>query len=308
MGSFEIAGMGIALPATNLDNEELNDRFKLNADWIFSRTGIRNRKICVDENIVSLAIEASIKAICHANISPKDIDMILVATTSPDGFMPSIACRVQAAIENTNAFCFDVLAGCSGFINALDIADLYISTKRVNTALVIGAETLTKFTDYDDLNTAILFGDGAGAFILKANEYKKTVFEIQSDGTKAEDLTIYNNSTIKMNGINIYKFAVNVLYKTINSVLSKASLSLDDIKLIVPHQSNLKIIKGAADKLGINLDKFYTNLDRYGNTFCASIPIAFYEAHEQKKLEKKDKVLLIGYGGGLNWGACILEV
>jgi len=325
MNKVQVIGTGRYVPSRIISNEDLSCIVDTSDEWISSRTGIRERRISEGEDTSIIATKAAIKAIENARIRPEDIDLIIVGTITPDSFTPSTACKVQNNINAINATCFDVTAACSGFMYGLDIATQFIRSGASKTVLVIGAETLSKIINWKDRNTCVLFGDGAGAAILRVSN-KEGILAIYrgSDGTKGHTLTcsavpvsnpyvieenIINpvSDKVEINGREVFKFAVKTIVNGVEKLLEDTNCSLEDIKYIVPHQANLRIIEAAAKKLGINEDKFYINLDRYGNTSGASIGIALDEVVEKNLIQPGDKILLIGFGGGLTYGGLIIE-
>lgn len=223
--------------------------------------------------------------------------------------MPSISYEIQKYFDIKNCMCMDILAGCAGFINALDIAKLYIDSNRINTALVVGVEKLSTHLDKNDINTEILLADGAGTIVIKRCDQEKLYDSyIESKGQKGEILTCVNNEKIYMDGKEVYKYAVTDTVKNINRLLEKNEIAMEDIKYVIPHQSNRRILSSMANKLKLPTNKMYSNVEEYGNTFCASIPIALDDMIKQNKLKENDKVILIGYGGGLNTGSILLEL
>ena len=231
-----------------------------------------------------------------------------MASVSETNQMPSISYKIQKYFNIENCMCMDILAGCAGFINALDIAKMYIDANRINTALVVGVEKLSNFINKTDINTEILLSDGAGAIVVKKSQEPKLYYSyIESKGQKGEILTYTSNNKIYMNGKEIYKYAVTDTAKNIKKLLEISNIDIDELSYIIPHQSNKRILESIAKKININEEKMYLNVDKYGNTFCASIPIAIDDMIELNKLKEKDKVILIGYGGGLNTGSILLE-
>lgn len=317
----KIIGTGSFVPDNIVDNNYLTTIVDTSDDWIVSRTGIKQRRITKnDEGTVIFATNASKIAIENANIKPKDIDLIIVATTSPDHFVPSVACEVQGLLGAVNATCFDMSAACSGFLFALNTANAYINMGMANTALVIGAETLSKIMNWTDRNTCVLFGDGAGAVILKKSEKGIVDTITGSDGTRKDVLTckardvdnifIKNNKNIEyiqMNGQEVFKFAVRIVPECINKLIQKTNININDIKYFVLHQANERILKAVAKRLNIDIDLFPMNLDKYGNTSGASIPILLDELNKAGKLNENDKIIISGFGGGLTWGATLIE-
>ncbi|MCY6485284.1 ketoacyl-ACP synthase III [Clostridium aestuarii] len=322
MYEVKIVGTGSYAPSNIISNEDMSKVVDTNDEWIKSRTGIRERRISKEENTSQLSIEAAKRALDSANLKPEDVDLIVLATLTPDCFIPSTACLVQKEIKAVNATCFDISAACTGFIYALNIASQFIKTGQHKTALVIGAEVLSKVVDWKDRNTCVLFGDGAGAAILQRSNEKGIISEYTgSDGSKGEHLECdaiplrsflveeeeVTSNFVSMNGREIFKFATHVMVECINKVLQDAECSLDDIKYIIPHQANMRIIEYVCKKLKIDKEKFFINLDRYGNTSGASIAIALDEAAQQGLFNKGDKIILVGFGGGLTYGAQLIQ-
>ncbi|WP_027625468.1 beta-ketoacyl-ACP synthase III [Clostridium lundense] len=330
MKEVQILATGSYVPDRIVTNDELSTVMDTNDEWIKTRTGICERRITTGENTSSIAAKAALKALESSYIKPVDLDLIIVATATPDCYTPSTACIVQDIIGATNATCFDISAACSGFIYGLNIAYQFIKNGAKKNVLVIGAETLSKILDWNNRSTCVLFGDGAGAAILGCGE-EKGLIEIHtgSDGRGAnllkcnaasvdinnKDLKekIYGNtedvdkSYLTMEGREIFKFAVKAMGETIDTLLNSSELTIEDIKYIVPHQANLRIIDYMIKKLKVDSKKFYTNLQYYGNTSAASIPIAMDQMNREGLLEKGDKILLVGFGGGLTWGGTIIE-
>ena len=323
MSFSEILSFGMYAPDNSITNDELSGIVDTSDEWITSRTGIKRRHISLGENTSDLCIKAAENALINAQISPEDIQLIIVATMSPDYSTPSTACIVQGKLGCNNAFAFDVSAACSGFIYAMCVADKFIKAGSCENALVIGAEVTSKITDWTDRGTCVLFGDGAGAAVLKSSEKKGIIAEdIHSDGRDAMKLTAMqrgvnnyflnsdkkDNPYIYMDGRAIFNFATKKVPLTINKVLENAKLNIDDIKYIVPHQANLRIIDVVARKMDIDINKFYLNLDEFGNTSAASIPMAISSLYKEGKIKKGDKLLLTGFGGGLTWASIIIEI
>ena len=322
MKEVKIISFGSYVPERVVKNEELQKVVDTSDEWISSRTGIKERRISEGDNTSDLAAKAAMVALKRTNLNPEDIDLIIVATTSPDNFTPATACVVQGLLGAVNAFCFDMNAACSGFLFALNTAAQFIKTGQCKTALVIGAEVLSKIVDWTDRNTCVLFGDGAGAVVVTASEVPGILsVHSGSDGSKGMVLTCKasplnnlfvkdetSNSYIAMNGKEVFKFAVKVIPDSVEKLLRDTNLTLQDIKYIVPHQANMRIIDFAAKKLEVDIDKFYVNLDRFGNTSAASIPIALNEMYEKGLLLKGDKIIAVGFGGGLTWGAALIEI
>lgn len=316
-----ITGWGMAVPDTVLTNDDLALRVETSDQWIRERTGIRERHVARDHDYAStLGVEAALKALAIANLRPTDLDLIICSTSSPEYIFPATACLIQDQLGAQKAGAFDLLAACTGFIYALNMGAQAIRSGSIKNALVIGAETLSRFVDWNDRATCILFGDGAGAFVLQASETPGGVLSavMHSDGSGGELLSLpgggshfpANESTvhdgkhyIHMDGREVYRFATRVMDQASREVLELAGLSTDDVQWIVPHQANYRIIEAAAKHLKLPLDKFIINVERYGNTSTASIPIATVEACHDGKLKEGDRIVFVGFGAGLTWGA-----
>ncbi len=320
----KIISTGAYVPRRIVKNDELSKMVETNDEWITSRTGIKQRRISSGEKTYQMAAKAAKKAIENAGIEKEEIDMIILATISPDFFMPSTANLVQAELGLVDIPSFDVTAGCTGFVYGLQIADQFIKSKQSKTILVIGVEVLSKVVDWSDRNTCILFGDGAGAVILKSSNQEGIICTYTgSQGDLREFLTlpavplknpflsIPNNngrpSNISMNGKEVFQFATRIMIKSISQVLKKSNLSIDDIDYIIPHQSNIRIIDYASRKLKVERKKFITNLDRFGNTSSASVPLALDEAHKKKMFCPGNRLIMVAFGGGLTWGSALLN-
>ncbi|MCI7321790.1 MAG: ketoacyl-ACP synthase III [Lachnospiraceae bacterium] len=318
---MKIIGTGSALPSKVVSNDDLAQVMDTSDEWIRSRTGICSRHIAVEETTTGLAVEASKKALDEAGISGEDIDLIIAATVSSDYLFPTLACEVQAAIGAKNATAFDISAGCSGFLFALATADGYFATGRFQKALIIGAEVLSKMMDWDDRSTCVLFGDGAGAAVVSAEEDHLLSMVQGSDGAGGMALMCENRpvnnlyrqlgpqtySFTKMNGSEVYKFAVRTVPQAISEALEKAQISVDQVKYFLLHQANLRIIESVAKRLRQPIDKFPTNLEECGNVSAASVPILLDKVRGEGMIEKGDKIVMAGFGAGLTWGACVLE-
>lgn len=322
MSNVGIAGTGAYVPSLAVTNDDISELVETNDEWIMKRTGIRERRISQGEDTSDMASKAALCALERADVEPKDVELIIVATISPDMFIPSVACLVQSKIGADDAACFDINVACSGFVYAMEIAQSMMKSMNYKNALIIGSETLSKVINWKDRSTCILFGDGAGAAVLKRTEEPGIMKSyLKSEGKKGDALTIgaadFNTPFSKesferdrhiyMNGGDVLKFAVNALADSVNKVLDKTGLSMDDIKYIVPHQANVRIIQSAAKKLHTDLDKFYINLEKYGNTSSASVPIALNEMYEKGMLKKGDKFILVAFGGGLTYAATMIE-
>ena len=309
MENIQIIGNGLYLPTLKVESSELEKKFNVEEGYILKRTGINTRYYKKEESICEMAYKASKNAIETSKIDVKDIGLIIVATTSTNTLMPGISYYIQGKLNIEKCICLDILAGCAGYVNAFDIAKLYIDVKKVEKALIVGVDVLSECTDDNDINTKIILSDGAGATIISRTEKDKLYFSnIQSDGKNGEILTYRTNEKIKMDGKAIYKYAVTETVRNIEELLEQANVKIEDIKYVIPHQSNIKIMKSIATKLNISIDKMYTNISEVGNTFCASIPIALTQMYEKKLLKDGDKIILIGYGGGLNTASILLEI
>ena len=320
-----ITGWGMSVPESILTNDDLSKMVETNDEWIRNRTGIRERHIVRDgQTTASLAVEASLKALQCANLHPADIDLIICSTSTPEHIFPATACLVQDSIGATKAGAFDLLAACSGFIYAINMAAQSIRSGAIQNALVIGAETLSRFVNWKDRSTCILFGDGAGAFVLQASDMPGGVLSavMHSDGSGGDLLILPGGGSkhpateatvqagkhfIEMDGNEVFRFATRVMAQATKETIEMAGLDLDDINWIIPHQANIRIISAAARGLKMPMERFIVNLDRYGNTSTASIPIATVEAAEDGRLKPGDRIVLVGVGAGLTWGALAAE-
>lgn len=323
--SVGIIGTGSSLPEKVITNHDLEKIVDTSHDWIVSRTGIHNRRIADDNTATSdLATEAAKKALEAANIKAEQLDLIIVATVTPDMSFPSTACIVQSNLGAKNAAAFDLEAACSGFLYGVSIGDQFIKTGLYNHVLVIGAETLSKIMNWNDRNTCVLFGDGAGAVVLGPTEEGKGILSthLGADGEGGKFLTLpaggsrmpatvetveQNLHYIKMDGSEVFKFAVRAMASAAKKALSLCELDVNDIDYLVPHQANTRIIGASAKRLKLPLEKVYVNLDKYGNMSAASIPVALDEAVRKGKIKENDNVVLVGFGGGLTWGSCVIK-
>lgn len=319
-----VIGTGKYVPERILTNKDLEQMVETNDEWIVTRTGMRERRIAAPEQATSdLAYQASLQAIAAAGLTAEDIDLIIVATITPDMFFPSTACLVQDKLGARKAAAFDLSAACSGFIYGLATASNMIATGMYKHVLVVGAECLSRITDYTDRNTCILFGDGAGAVVLgrvpEGRGFKS--FELGADGGGGELLRVCGGGSrmpstadsvegkqhfIYMAGNEVYKFAVRIMGNAAEEALRKAGVDKSEIDLLVPHQANIRIIQSALNRLDLPQEKCMINLDKYGNVSAASIPIALAEAVEQRRVGEGDTIVLVGFGGGLTWGASVL--
>ena len=324
--TVSIVGTGSYLPERILTNAELSSMVDTTDDWITTRTGIKSRRIAAkDEHTSDMAARAALAAMEQAGVQPAEIDLILLATASPDMIFPATACFVQTKIGAVNAACLDVSAACAGFLFAIEIAQQFITSHTYNTVLVIGAEKLSSITNWKDRNTCVLFGDGAGAAILRhRSESTHGIISthIGSNGQYTDILYMpgggcrtpitaenahQNLQTIHMSGKDVYKQAVTSMLDASRKALDKAGLTIDDIACVIPHQANVRIIEAIADRLKIPLDRFFINLDHYGNTSAAAVAIALDEANRSGRLQKGDYILMVVFGGGLTWASSVIE-
>ncbi|MFD0671783.1 beta-ketoacyl-ACP synthase III [Cohnella sp. GCM10027633] len=322
--SVGILGTGKYVPDNRLTNAQLEQIVETNDEWIVTMTGIKERRIVSEGQATSdLAYEASVRAIAAAGLTAADIDLIIVATITPDMFFPSTACLLQEKLGAKRAAAYDLSAACSGFIYALANATGFIKMGMYKHVLVVGAESLSRITDYNDRNTCILFGDGAGAVVLgevpEGRGFKS--FELGADGSGGELLRICGGGSrlpsteqsvadrrhfIEMNGREVFKFAVRIMGGAAEEALAKAGLGKEDIDLLIPHQANIRIIQSALDRLNLTRDKCMVNIDKYGNMSAASIPVALAEAVEEGRIKEGDRLVFVGFGGGLTWGASVM--
>lgn len=321
-----IVGWGMAVPEKILTNHDLEAIVETNDEWIRTRTGIRERRIADEnESTATLGLKAAQRALEVANILPLELDLIVVATSTPEHIFPSTASLIQDQLGATKAGAFDLSAACAGFVYALNMAAQSIRSGSIQAALVVGAETMSRVLDWQDRSTCVLFGDGAGAIVLKASDIDGGIRSsvLRSDGSGWDVLAIPSvgsrdsrqpdptHEALKMykmymNGREVYRFATRILGESIQQALAIANLTIDDLALIVPHQANLRIIDSAARSLGVSSDIFMSNLDRYGNTSAASIPIALCEAVEAGRIKPGDHIAFCGFGGGLAWAAMVI--
>lgn len=320
-----ITGIGSFLPKKVLTNDDLTKMLDTTDEWITKRTGIKERRIVENGATASdLAIEASLRALDDANVLPSEVDLIVAATITPDCLVPSTACFLQDKIGASNAGAFDILAACAGFVYALSIAKSFVASGAMKTVLVVGTECLSKITDYTDRSTCILFGDGAGAVIVQRGNGRREIIttHLGSDGSQAELLmlpaggsrlptsheTIESRSHyIRLKGKELFKVAINNMVDVITKTVAENNMKIEDIDLIIPHQSNIRIIEAAMDRLKLPRKKAYINIDRFGNTSSASIPIAIDEIDKGGMLNPGDSVLLVAFGGGLTWSSSIIK-
>ncbi len=307
-----ICGTGSCAPITVRTNDDLAKLVDTSDEWIRERTGIRSRHIVKEETTVSMAAEAAKKAMENGNVLPEEIDMILVATFSSNTLLPSTACEVQKEIGASNAVCFDLNAACTGFLFAYNTAQTYIATGLCKTVLVIGAESLSNVVDWTDRGTCILFGDGAGAAVLRAEEGELLPMKAYSNGAGGDVLTCEGIGSAKkdyvhMDGRKVFEFAVRKVPEVIKELLEDAGVAKEDISLFVLHQANERIVEAVAKRLGENIEKFPMNIAEYGNTSAASIPLLLDELNRSGKIKKGDYLVLAGFGAGLSWGATLVK-
>ena len=308
MENINIISTGSYLPKIKMENKTFAKALGVTEEFLLQRTGIHTRYFVRDETMTYMAVEAARKAIEKINLAVETINMIMVATTTTKQLMPGISYLVQKELKIKQAICLDILAGCSGYINAMDIARNYMALGKVTTALIIGVDVLSQVIDKEDIGTAIVLSDGAGATILQVTEEQKQYESyIQSDGMHSEILTYAADEKLYMDGKAVYKYAVTQPVQNVEGLLKDAKVPIEKIKYIVPHQSNLKILKSMQGRLQIPEDKMYINIENVGNTFCASIPIALEEIMDKGLVSRNEKIILLGYGGGLNTGSILLE-
>ena len=322
--TVSIIGTGVYLPEKTVTNRDLEKIVDTTDEWIYSRTGMHERRIArADQATSDLASEAAKAALADAGVSAEEVDLLIVATLSPDMFFPSTACFVQAKIGAKNAYCYDLGAACSGSLFALETANNQIACGAVNTALIVGAEKMSTFIDWKDRNTCVLFGDGAGAMVLRATGAKRGIMKgvFGSDGTLAHQLWTpgggsrnpmthemldQNMQYLKMEGREVYKHAVMQMTQSSLDALEKNGLSADDVKLFVPHQANARIIDAIGKRLDVQ-DRMFLNVEKYANTSAAALPIAIDEVAKSGRIAKGELMLLVAFGGGFTWGANIVE-
>lgn len=322
-----IKGVGSALPAKVMTNADFEKYLDTSDEWIQTRTGIRERRICENgENTLTLAIEASRKAIDNARLTPAEIDLIVLATSTAAYPIPATACFVQHALGCRHVPAFDVAAACSGFIYAFSAAVGLMTTAQYRHALVIGAEAMSSVTDFEDRGICIILGDGAGAAVIgPSDDMVSGVYDqyLAADGAGAELIIVPAGGSaepatveavqarrqyLKMKGREVYRFAVTRMQEVIQGAVKRAGLTIDDIAMVVPHQSNARIIESAVEKLGMPMSRVAMNIDKFGNTSAASIPLALEEAINNNRVKKGDWVLMAGFGGGLTWGSVLVRL
>ncbi|KHE91602.1 MAG: ketoacyl-ACP synthase III [Candidatus Scalindua rubra] len=320
-----ITGVGSFLPEKVLTNDDLSKMLDTTDEWITKRTGIRERRIAENEVAASdLAVEASVRALDAANVLPNEVDLIITSTATPDCLFPSTSCYIQEKLGARNAGSFDLLAACSGFVYALSVAKSFVASGAMKTVLVVGSECMSKITDYTDRSTCILFGDGAGAVVVQQGNGRREIIttHLGSDGSQAELLTLPAGGSklpasretvesrlhyIKLRGKEVFKQAIINMVDVVIKTAAENNMRVEDFDMVIPHQSNIRIIEAAMEKLGLPKEKAYINIDRYGNTSSASIPIAIDEIEKGQMLKPGDMAILVAFGGGLTWGSSVIK-
>lgn len=303
-----IIGIGRYLPEKTVTNADLEKVMDTSDEWIRSRTGIEERRIADDNtNTSDMAFEAAKKAITNAGISAEEIDLILVATVTPDRPFPSVACIIQERLGAKKAAAMDISAACAGFMYGMVTGKQFVETGVYKRVLIVGVEKLSKIVDWDDRNTAVLFGDGAGAVIIGPVSENRGIlsFELGADGTGAKHL--YQDENIIMNGREVFKFAVRQMGESSVNVIEKAGLTKEDVDFLIPHQANIRIMEASRERLGLPKEKMSKTVNKYGNTSSASIPISLVEELEAGKIKDDDVIVMVGFGGGLTWGAVAIR-
>ena len=324
MYNSKITAFANYLPPKAVTNDDLSLMVETNDEWIKTRTGISKRHVSTGETAADLCIKAATKLIKNSGIDPLDVDVLIVATITPDFSTPNTACLVQAAIGADNAFAFDLSAACSGFVYAMSVADKYIKSGAAKNILVFGSEVLSAITDWSDRSSCVLFGDGAGGVLVQASEdcagvIAEDIHSIGADGYKLTGNALYIDTPffdnkkekqpyLKMDGKAIFTFATKRVPQSVSAVLEKAGVSKDEIAYIVPHQANYRIVEAMAKKLSVPVEKFFMNIENCGNTSSASIPIALADMAEKNLLKEGSKIVLTGFGGGLTWGSLLIEL
>ncbi len=329
MIGIKVIGTGAYLPEKTIYNQDLEYVMDTSDEWIRQRTGIGERRIAIGEDCSDLAFKAAKLALENANLTPNDIDVLLVATCTPDNYCPSVACMVQEKLGASNAVAFDISAACTGFIFALKTAESLLMSGNYKNALVIGSEVMSKLLNFENRNTAVLFGDGAGAVVISKGDYNGGIKEIyiKTEGSGSNLITMpslspfenidFKNNNFKyssnitrdifMEGREVFKFATTVMVNMVKNTLERNNMDISNIAYIVPHQANSRIISYSAKKLEVNNDIFYTNIEKYANTSAASIPIALHEINEKGLIKENDNIILLGFGGGLTFGSALIQ-
>lgn len=300
-----IVGTGSCIPENKVTNDDLALMVETSDEWIYTRTGIHSRQIAKKESNAEMAAQAARRAMAQAGVTPEEIDFILVATSTPDSIFPGVACLVQEALGAENAFGFDISAACSGFLFALNTAQGFIQSGQGKTGLVIGSEVMSRILDWKDRSTCVLFGDGAGAVVVRGEETGFEAAVMHGDGSRGGVLSCKDK--ILMDGQEVFKFAVRQVPEVILELLEGQGLTPDKIRYFVLHQANIRIIQSVAKRLGVGEEHFPSNLEKLGNTSAASIPLLLDEMNRKQQLCPGDKIILSGFGGGLTWGAALFS-
>ncbi len=328
MRGIKFLGIASYVPETVISNDDFTSFIETNDEWITTRTGISTRHYAMNMPTWEMGSKAAEKAIEKSGVSKDEIDLIICTTVTPDTLIPSTACYIQNALSMNGCMAFDINCACSGFVYAVDMAQKYLASGSVRNVLVVSAEELSKVTDYTDRSSCILFGDGASAVVIGPSDGEFSSF-LGADGSgagylRATSIHPVPNPFFKLRGIEpdtdpsdtgylyqdgkeVYKFAVSMMPYAVEQVLEKAGIGVDSVSKIIPHQANIRIIQTAASKLGVDMDRFYVNIDRYGNTSSASIPIALTEAVENGAVKRGDRIVLVGFGAGLTYGSVCFE-
>ena len=322
----QIVGWGSYAPARIITNHELGQTLDTSDEWIVQRTGIRERRVAgASETTSTMAVEASWAALAKANLAPADLDLIIVATSSPDYFTPPVSSQVQAALGAQNVPAFVVVTGCTGFVYSMVIAEQFIATGAYRTILIVGVELLSRFVDWTDRSMCVLFGDAAGAIVVQATDRRCGVlgFVLGSDGANGHhiimpaggsarpfsaDVLAEGSQFLQMNGREVFKFATRLIGPASEQALHNAGLTMDDVDWIIPHQANLRIIQAAARDMKLPMERFIVNIDRYGNTSAASIPLALSENVNAGTIRPTDTLLLVSFGAGMTWAAAAVQM
>lgn len=308
-----IAGTGFFVPPRILTNDELSRLVDTSDAWIQSRTGIKSRYLIDPEHpmgTVDMAEQAALKALKHSNTSPEDLDMIIVATASPDHRLPSAACLLQNRLGSNRACAFDIVAACAGSLHALAIANQFLESQKYKNILVVGAELMSSVVDWTDRNTCVLFGDAASAAVLKKSPDSKqgfVDFDFYADGSQWQNIWMPYGGKVQMKGSETFKFAVRVLTQAVHKILEKNGLKASDIKQVIAHQANLRIIEAISNRVEIPMDRFMINIDRYANTSSASLLLTYDEAKSQGRIYSGDWVLMMAVGAGFVWGVALYK-
>ena len=320
MSGIKIVGFGHYVPETTIYNDDFKNIIDTSDEWIRSRTGIKERRIAVNESTTELAFKAALMALNESKINKDEVGVVITATMSPDSFTPSTSCKLLDKLQIKQAMAFDISAACSGFVYALNIACSLLTQNNKKYAIVIGAECLSELVDYSDRTTCVLFGDGAGAVVVEKTDepgyfysMAKTDKEniLYANALKANDECLENSKRdyhLRMDGKKVYLFALDAVSDAISNVLELSGLKASDIDLFIPHQANERIIMSVCKHFDLDFNKFYINLNKYGNTSAASIAIALSEAYHNEKIKKGQRILLVGFGAGLTWASTIIKV